>query len=91
MSFQAAISKLNPHVKELVVSVTENGSRHVGESEKDRAEVNEWIEKAGHPDVSGEANIQVNGVHMRHRAVPKDDSRTSMPSFCPETTLSAII
>jgi aminoacyl tRNA synthase complex-interacting multifunctional protein 1 len=59
MSFQAAIAKLSIPVKELVISVTENGIRHIGESAKDQAEVTEWIEKAGQPDVVSEANLQV--------------------------------
>ncbi|KAG6910674.1 hypothetical protein DXG01_008718 [Tephrocybe rancida] len=58
MSFQAAIAKLNTPVKELVVDFTENGTRHVGEAEKDQTEVAEWIEKAGLPDVASNANIQ---------------------------------
>jgi len=55
MSFQAAISKLSTPVKELVVAVTENGTRHIGETEKDKTEVAEWVERAGQSDVSSEA------------------------------------
>ncbi|KAF8073600.1 hypothetical protein FPV67DRAFT_1620837 [Lyophyllum atratum] len=58
MSFHAAVSKLNTPIKELVVAVTENGTRHVGQTEKDQTEVAEWIEKAGHADVTSEVNIQ---------------------------------
>ncbi|KAG6830026.1 hypothetical protein H0H92_002554 [Tricholoma furcatifolium] len=58
MSFQASVEKLNAPVKDLVVAFTENGTRHVGEAEKDKTEVAEWIEKAAQPDVAGEANIQ---------------------------------
>ncbi|GLB38544.1 putative nucleic acid-binding protein [Lyophyllum shimeji] len=58
MSFQAAVSKLSTPTKELVVAVTENGTRHIGETEKDQTEVAEWIEKAGQADVASEANIQ---------------------------------
>lgn len=59
MSFNAAVANLSPSVKELVISVTENGVRHVGQSEKDQAEVTEWIEKAAQPDVVAEASLQV--------------------------------
>ncbi|KAG6852783.1 hypothetical protein C0991_009120 [Blastosporella zonata] len=58
MSFQAAVDKLNSPVKDLVVAFTENGTRHVGDAEKDQAEVVDWIEKAAQPDVASEANIQ---------------------------------
>lgn len=59
MSFNVSVAKLSPLIKELVISVTENGVRHVGQSEKDQAEVTEWIEKAAQPDVLAEASLQV--------------------------------
>ncbi|KAF5382577.1 hypothetical protein D9615_002783 [Tricholomella constricta] len=58
MSFQSAVSKLNTPVKELVVAVTENGTRHIGQSETEKAEVAEWIEKAGQADVASDTNVQ---------------------------------
>ncbi|KAG6816804.1 hypothetical protein H0H87_002773 [Tephrocybe sp. NHM501043] len=58
MSFQAAVAKLNAPVKDLVVAFTENGTRHIGDAEKDQTEVAEWIEKAGQPDAASDANIQ---------------------------------
>ncbi|KAG6870712.1 hypothetical protein C0993_004222 [Termitomyces sp. T159_Od127] len=58
MSFQAAAAKLNPPVRDLVVAFTENGTRHVGDAEKDQQEVAEWIEKAAQPDVASAARIQ---------------------------------
>ncbi|KAG5654300.1 hypothetical protein H0H81_004719 [Sphagnurus paluster] len=58
MSLQAAIAKLNAPVKDLVVAVTENGTRHIGQSAKEETEVTEWLEKAVQADVTSEANIQ---------------------------------
>ncbi|KAG6876722.1 hypothetical protein C0993_000857 [Termitomyces sp. T159_Od127] len=54
----AAAAKLNPPVRDLVVAFTENGTRHVGDAEKDQQEVAEWIEKAAQPDVASAASIQ---------------------------------
>ncbi|KAG5645467.1 hypothetical protein DXG03_006012 [Asterophora parasitica] len=59
MSFQAAFSKLPTPTKELVAAVTADGTRHIGESEKEQAEVAEWIDKAGQADVASEANVQM--------------------------------
>ncbi|KAF9464176.1 nucleic acid-binding protein [Collybia nuda] len=58
MSFSDVVAKLSPPVKELVILVTENGVRHVGQSEKDQAEVTEWIEKATSSDLDTEASLQ---------------------------------
>lgn len=59
MSFSAALSKLNDSVKQLVVAVTENGTRHIGLTDKDQTEVVEWVEKAGQSDIASSASIQV--------------------------------
>ncbi|KAF8237188.1 nucleic acid-binding protein [Tricholoma matsutake] len=58
MSFQPAVAKLSTPVKELVLAVTENGIRHIGESAEDQADVTEWIEQAVTPDFVSEANLQ---------------------------------
>ncbi|PFH53906.1 hypothetical protein AMATHDRAFT_136383 [Amanita thiersii Skay4041] len=58
MSFRAAVSKLNPHVKELVISVTGDGTRYVGETDKDRSEVGDWIEKASQSDILNREKLQ---------------------------------
>ncbi|KAM6494163.1 hypothetical protein JOM56_010524 [Amanita muscaria] len=47
MSFQVSVGKLAPRVRDLILAFTQNGSRFVGESEKDKEEVNGWIEKTG--------------------------------------------
>ncbi|KAF9013419.1 hypothetical protein BDQ17DRAFT_1232028 [Cyathus striatus] len=57
MSFSAAVEKLDSPVKDLVVSVTKNGSQYVGESEEDKAEVATWIEKAGEPSLVAQGNL----------------------------------
>ena len=47
MSFQTSVEKLSPRVRDLILAFSQNGSRFVGESEKDKEEVNGWIEKTG--------------------------------------------
>jgi len=59
MAFQAVVAKLSTPIKELVITVTENGTRYLGESPNDQAEVTEWIEKAGKTDLVTEVNLQI--------------------------------
>ncbi|KAJ6508800.1 hypothetical protein C8R45DRAFT_968736 [Mycena sanguinolenta] len=47
MNFESSVGKLGSPLKDLVLSVTQNGSLHVGKQEKDQAEVIEWIAKVG--------------------------------------------
>jgi hypothetical protein len=81
MSFQVVVSKLSSPVKELVVAVTENGTQLIGESAKDQVEVNEWIEKAGQPDISSDANMQVSEIHMYVRPLRRMTGDSSDPQF----------
>jgi hypothetical protein len=94
MPFQVAVANLSTPVKELVISVTENGIRHIGESAKDQAEVTEWIEKAGKADAVNEANLQVCGIYRSQGESTTDfhvASRASTLCLSREPTLSAII
>ncbi|KAF8645265.1 hypothetical protein AX16_008089 [Volvariella volvacea WC 439] len=54
MSLSAAISKLQPPVKELVLGVTENATRYVGETEQDQADVVNWVEKTAEESIAKE-------------------------------------
>ncbi|KIL67880.1 hypothetical protein M378DRAFT_185451 [Amanita muscaria Koide BX008] len=54
MSFQVSVGKLAPRVRDLILAFTQNGSRFVGESEKDKEEVNGWIEKTGQGELINE-------------------------------------
>lgn len=65
MSFQASVSKLQSPVKELVLSISKDGVRHVGQSEQDQGEVTGWIEKASQGDVVAESNLKVRGLLRR--------------------------
>jgi aminoacyl tRNA synthase complex-interacting multifunctional protein 1 len=59
MSFQACISQLCSPVKELVLSMTHDGSEYIGQTESDRAEVTSWIEKVARKEFVEESNIKV--------------------------------
>ena len=59
MSFQATVSKLQPAVKELVLSVTRDGKELIGETEADEKEVLGWIEKTGQGNLATENNLKV--------------------------------
>jgi hypothetical protein len=94
MSFNAAVEKLNPSVKELVIAVTDNGVRHVGQTEKDQAEVTEWIEKASQPDIATEASLQVCNTREFHPGCCADklsSDRASTRCYFLEHTLSTSI
>ena len=67
MAFQAVVAKLSTPVKELVITVTENGTRYLGESPNDQTEVTEWIERAGKTDLVTEINLQVCGFRRNAR------------------------
>lgn len=93
MSFQAAVAKLGTPVKELVIAVTENGVRRIGESANDQAEVTDWIEKAT-KTVVGEASLQVCGIGTCAKDSLADEvvlSRASTLCLLPEPTLLVII
>ncbi|KAJ4482146.1 hypothetical protein J3R30DRAFT_3852636 [Lentinula aciculospora] len=51
MSFENSVSKLNTVVKDLVASTATNDSSLTGKSEKDQAEIVQWIEKVGQGDL----------------------------------------
>ncbi|KAF7346315.1 hypothetical protein MSAN_01859100 [Mycena sanguinolenta] len=60
MNFESSVGKLSSPLKDLVLSVTQNGSLHVGKQEKDQAEVIEWIAKVG-----AEKNELVNDTGLK--------------------------
>jgi len=57
MAFQTSIANLNASVKALVLSVTQDGTLHVGKTEKDQVEVSEWIDKVGTGDLFRADNL----------------------------------
>ncbi|KAI0720467.1 hypothetical protein C8T65DRAFT_633102 [Cerioporus squamosus] len=58
MSVQAALAKLPSPLKDLVTGAAQDGSEDFGKSEKDKAEVAEWIEKAAQGDVAKPENFK---------------------------------
>ncbi|KAA1470003.1 nucleic acid-binding protein [Dentipellis sp. KUC8613] len=52
MSAQAAISKLQPDVRQLVLGAAKEGGVDFGKSEKDKAEVVEWVENVAQGSVA---------------------------------------
>ncbi|PBK97690.1 nucleic acid-binding protein [Armillaria gallica] len=58
MSFADSVSKLNGSVKDLVLSVTDNGATLLGRTDADKIEVAGWIEKVGQGDLVKEDNFK---------------------------------
>ncbi|KAI0712196.1 hypothetical protein C8Q76DRAFT_733767 [Earliella scabrosa] len=58
MSVQAALAKLPSPLKDLVTSAVQDGSEDFGKSEKDKAEVAEWIGKVAQGDVAKPENFK---------------------------------
>ncbi|KAF7299042.1 hypothetical protein MIND_00852500 [Mycena indigotica] len=67
MDFQASVSKLSSPVKDLVLSVTQNGTQHVGAQETDTLAVNEWIGKIAQGDLVNESGLKTLNTEL----VPK--------------------
>jgi aminoacyl tRNA synthase complex-interacting multifunctional protein 1 len=65
MSSQAAISKLPSPLKELVLSAVQDDVQAFGTTEKDKAEVMEWIEKVAAGDVGKPETLQVYDFCMK--------------------------
>jgi len=65
MSFQAAVQALSPRIRDLVLAVTKNGERYVGETDKDREEVSGWIEKTSAGKVANNTKFQVCDIVIR--------------------------
>ncbi|KAF8635799.1 hypothetical protein AX15_000006 [Amanita polypyramis BW_CC] len=58
MSFQAAVEKLSPRVRDLVLAATHSGARYIGETGKDQEQVNDWIEKTSQGEITNEGKFQ---------------------------------
>ncbi|KAF8158287.1 hypothetical protein B0H34DRAFT_846140 [Crassisporium funariophilum] len=58
MSFQSVVSKLNPTVRDLVLSATRDGQQLVGQNDIDQKEVLEWIEKTSQGDLDKVENLK---------------------------------
>lgn len=59
MTFQSAVGKLQSPIQELVLAVTKEGTRHVGNSDQDKTEVEQWIEKVAQGDAVKEGALKV--------------------------------
>ena len=59
MSAQAALSRLPSPLKDLVAGAAQGGSEDFGRSEKDKAEVSQWLEKVVQGDVAKHENFKV--------------------------------
>ena len=59
MSVQTALAKLPSPLKDLVTGAAQDGSEDFGKSEKDKAEVAEWIDKVAQGDVAKPENFKV--------------------------------
>ena len=59
MSVQAALAKLPSPLKDLVSAAAHVGSEDFGKSEKDKAEVAQWIDKVAQGDVAKPENFKV--------------------------------
>ncbi len=62
MSIQAALAKLAPPLRDLVSAAAPDGSESFGKSEKDKAEVAQWIDKVAQGDVAKAENLKVCGL-----------------------------
>ncbi|GBE84916.1 hypothetical protein BKA93DRAFT_735979 [Sparassis latifolia] len=67
MSSQAAIAKLHAPLGKLVAGAAEHGSPDYGKSEKEQAEVVEWIEKVAQGDVVKPENLK----HLDAKLTPR--------------------
>ena len=59
MSVQASLANLPSPLKDLVTGAAQDGSEDFGKSEKDKAEVAEWIDKVAQGDVAKPENFKV--------------------------------
>ena len=67
MSVQAALAKLPSPLKDLVTGAVQGGSEDFGKSEKDKAEVTQWIEKIAEGSVAKPENLKVSTLAARVR------------------------
>ena len=67
MSVQAALAKLTPPIRDLVAVAAQDGSEDFGKSEKDKAEVTQWIEKIAEGSVAKPENLKVSTLAARVR------------------------
>lgn len=59
MSFRESLGKLSAPVKSLVELATSNGTALIGDTDKDKTEVNEWIAKVGQGEIVREGSLKV--------------------------------
>ncbi len=83
MSFQATVSKLQPPVKELVLSVTRDGKDLIGETEADEKEIQGWIERTAQGNLATENTLKVY-TFLPVKLTRLNITRTWTPSSSPK-------
>lgn len=59
MSAAASLGKLQAPLRDLVIGATEDGSQDFGKSEKEKADIAEWIDKVAQGEVTRVENLKV--------------------------------
>lgn len=67
MSAAAALAKLPSPLRDLVAGAAQDGSEDFGKSEKDKAEVAEWIDKVAQGDVAKPESLKVSIANLAQR------------------------
>ena len=68
MSLQSTIIKLNPPIKDLVLSVTRDGTEFGGQTVADEKEVIEWVDKTSKANFMAENNVKVCFTHILYES-----------------------
>lgn len=58
MSAAASLGKLQAPLRDLVIGATEDGSQDFGKSEKEKADIAEWIDKVAQGDITRAENLK---------------------------------
>lgn len=58
MSAAASLGKLQAPLRDLVIGATEDGGQDFGKSEKEKADIAEWIDKVAQGDITRVENLK---------------------------------
>ncbi|VDC00785.1 unnamed protein product [Peniophora sp. CBMAI 1063] len=67
MSGQAALSRLQPPLRDLVAGAAQDGAKDFGQSEKDKTEVAAWIERVAQGDVAKPESLKTLDAELTPR------------------------
>ena len=81
MSASAALAKLPSPLRDLVAAAAQDGSKDFGRSEKDKAEVAEWIDKVAQGEVAKPDNFKVSASRATHQPILTGSRTSKRPSF----------